>query len=139
MSGFEIAGAVLGSLPLLISALEHYREGLQPLKAFINWNSDLPKVIRRLRTQQVLYEAALKSLLTRIVPDETESMISTPNEGYWKDIEIQTRLQKRLDITYPAVKCMIADIEGVMIKIAKALGLYEDLDLSDDQRVSRPF
>jgi len=61
MSGFEIAGIVLGSLPLFISALEDYREGLQPLKAFVNWNSDLPKVIRRLRTQQVLYEAALKS------------------------------------------------------------------------------
>jgi len=66
-------------------------------------------------------------------------MISTPNEGYWKDIEIQARLQKRLDIAYPAVKSMITDVEGVMIKIAKALGLYEDLDLSDDQRVSYPF
>lgn len=28
MSGFEIAGAVLGSLPLIISALEHYSDGV---------------------------------------------------------------------------------------------------------------
>jgi len=28
MSGFEIAGVVLGSLPLIISALEHYGEGV---------------------------------------------------------------------------------------------------------------
>jgi hypothetical protein len=28
MSGFEIAGVVLGSIPLIISALEHYAEGV---------------------------------------------------------------------------------------------------------------
>ena len=28
MSGFEIAGVVLGSIPLVVSALEHYTEGV---------------------------------------------------------------------------------------------------------------
>jgi hypothetical protein len=28
MSGFEVAGIVLGAIPLVISALEHYGEGV---------------------------------------------------------------------------------------------------------------
>jgi hypothetical protein len=28
MSGFEIAGVVLGSIPLIVSALEHYSDGV---------------------------------------------------------------------------------------------------------------
>lgn len=32
MSGFEIVGVVLGSIPLLISALEHYSEGVSSWK-----------------------------------------------------------------------------------------------------------
>ena len=31
MSGFEVAGIVLGSIPLVISALEHYAEGVRNL------------------------------------------------------------------------------------------------------------
>ena len=34
MSGFEVASLVLGAIPLLISALEHYRNGLKFLGAF---------------------------------------------------------------------------------------------------------
>jgi hypothetical protein len=30
MSGFEIAGVVLGALPLVLHALEHYSDGVSP-------------------------------------------------------------------------------------------------------------
>lgn len=36
MSGFEVAGVVLGSIPLLISALEHYSDGAGPPGAGVN-------------------------------------------------------------------------------------------------------
>jgi hypothetical protein len=29
MTGFEVVGVVLGSIPLLISALEHYSDGVK--------------------------------------------------------------------------------------------------------------
>jgi hypothetical protein len=31
MSGFEIAGIVLGSIPLIVVALEHYAEGVRSI------------------------------------------------------------------------------------------------------------
>lgn len=31
---FEIAGTVLGAIPLLIAAIEHYNDGHAPIKAF---------------------------------------------------------------------------------------------------------
>lgn len=34
MSGVEIAGLVLGAIPLVIAALEHYEDALDPTIAF---------------------------------------------------------------------------------------------------------
>jgi len=48
MSGIEIAGLVLGAIPLVISALEHYENSLDPTIAFIRWNRELSTAIQKL-------------------------------------------------------------------------------------------
>jgi hypothetical protein len=35
MSGLEVVGVVLGSIPLIISALEHYADGVRNIKGFL--------------------------------------------------------------------------------------------------------
>ena len=48
MSGIEIAGLVLGALPLVISALEHYEGALDSTYAFFRWRGELSVAIRKL-------------------------------------------------------------------------------------------
>ena len=48
MSGIEIAGLVLGAIPLVISALEHYENALDSTIAFIRWNRELSTAIQKL-------------------------------------------------------------------------------------------
>lgn len=45
MSGVEIAGLVLGAIPIVFAALENYEKALDPMKAFARWRGDLDKLI----------------------------------------------------------------------------------------------
>jgi hypothetical protein len=48
MSGIEIAGIVLGAIPLVIAALEHYEQALDSAIAFRKWNRELSAAIQGL-------------------------------------------------------------------------------------------
>jgi hypothetical protein len=52
----EIAGLVLGAVPLLISALEHYEDFVEPTVAFFKWKGQLSQATRRLQMGHTVYE-----------------------------------------------------------------------------------
>ena len=54
MLGIEIVGFVLESLSFVTSVLEHYRDGLNPLKGYIRNDRTLKTFRTRLMLQQVL-------------------------------------------------------------------------------------
>ncbi|KAI0966604.1 hypothetical protein F4678DRAFT_466439 [Xylaria arbuscula] len=63
MSGFEVAGVVLGAIPLVISALEHYKAGKGVAATFFKWRDQLDTLICRLKLQQCLLYFHLLELL----------------------------------------------------------------------------
>jgi hypothetical protein len=72
LTGVETAGVVLTAFPLFISALEHYSNSLELIKAFFEYDSQLPIRIRKLRNQHVHYQQTLRLLLCPIVdPDQS--------------------------------------------------------------------
>ena len=67
MSGFEVAGVVLGSLPLIISALEHYAEGIATAKRFWRYKTELRSLILQVNTERGIFINTLEQLLTGIM------------------------------------------------------------------------
>jgi len=63
MSGFEVAGVILGAIPLLISALEHYRSGKGAASSFIKFHGHLDTLIFRLKLQQTFFYLDILELL----------------------------------------------------------------------------
>lgn len=124
MSGIEVAGLVLGSIPLIISALESYNEGLDPVKSFIRWERELPQYIRKLRNQHVHFAQTTRLLLEPITTEfELADMLSEPSGKLWKDKAMSGKLQDKLQESYHAYQSTIADIERIMKKIASKLDL----------------
>ncbi|KAL1626536.1 hypothetical protein SLS54_002698 [Diplodia seriata] len=132
MSGVELAGLVLAVLPLVISALEDYNDGLDPVKAFVKWENYLPQYIRKLRNQHVHYEQTLRLLLAPITTEyELAEMIAEPHGHQWRDDAMAKKLMYKLDESYDAYHQTIKDIEKIMTTIA------EKLDLDRASTVSR--
>ncbi|KAF4303524.1 hypothetical protein GTA08_BOTSDO09171 [Botryosphaeria dothidea] len=131
MSGVELAGLVLAVLPLVISALEDYNDGLDPVKAFVKWENYLPQYIRKLRNQHVHYEQTLRLLLAPITTEyELAEMIAEPHGDLWKDPEMARKLKLKLDESYGAYHQTIKDVEGIMTKIAEKLDLDRTINVT---------
>jgi hypothetical protein len=133
MSGFEAVGVVLAVLPLLISTLEHYNEGLEPVKTFFQWRKELPVFVRALRTQRVHLEQNLKVLLSPIASqDEVAALMNNPIGEMWKG-DMAERLQERLGEAYHEYYSTVIDCEETL----KTLVVGLDIDKSGNVRA--PF
>jgi hypothetical protein len=124
MSGVELAGLILGAIPLVIAALENYEEGLGKVKAFWKWEDQLSDAIRKLWYHYTSYELTIRVLLSSITSDaELEDMLSNTDSTLWGDPELDTRLQEKLSTAYRPYLFTVTDIEQAIEEIAGSLNL----------------
>ncbi len=124
MSGFEIAGVVLGALPLLISAMEHYESSLDRLVAFFKWKDELNKAMRELWIQHSYYEMTLRNLLMGVVDDaELDEMMSRPESPLWKSPGLDEKLRQKLGAAYRVYGYTIQNMGSHMKTLARHLDI----------------
>jgi hypothetical protein len=80
MSGFEVAGIVLGVIPLAISALEHYKAGKGLASSFIKWRGLLDTLIFRLKLQKTFFYLHILELLREARVPELDDRIDLTAE-----------------------------------------------------------
>lgn len=97
MSGFEIAGVVLGSIPIVISALEFYMRGISTVGRWRRFEREIETLVLQLSTEEANLQNVYERLLCNIVPDENiEPMLQDPFGPLWRDQEILGRINRRL-------------------------------------------
>jgi hypothetical protein len=121
MSGLEVAGVVLGSLPLVISALEHYANGIQTAKRYWRYKSELRSLILQIDTERGIFINTLEQLLQGIVRIEhMKEFLSSPGGKVWQDAEgqLKDRLRSAYDIYFGNVEGMARSLERMREKLA---------------------
>ncbi|KAG5810240.1 hypothetical protein H9Q74_006580 [Fusarium xylarioides] len=133
MSGFEIAGIVLGSIPLLISAIEHYSDSLDRATAFFKWKDGLNSVLREFWYQHSSFELTLRNILKDVAsPSEIEEMIGDPHHELWKSRDLSQALQEMLKFAYRPYISTIKDMHTCMKRLASHLDIDRDAGTADD-------
>jgi len=122
MSGVEIAGLILGALPLVIHAVERYSQGVQSVRRYIKYRRELESLVRRLGLEVEMFRNICEELLNGIVSiDRMANMLDDPAGSVWSDPEIDQRLQKRLHRSYTVylntVKDMVVVLEEFKIRL----------------------
>ncbi|KAF2182091.1 hypothetical protein K469DRAFT_691691 [Zopfia rhizophila CBS 207.26] len=127
MSGFEIAGVVLSSLPLVISAFEHYAEGVATAKRFWMYKTELRKLLEAIKTERVIYRNTCEQLLTGVVAvDQMQDFLDNPGGELWHDSNVGNALRERLRDCHEVCIDNIRNMEKVMNKIMEKLKLGPD-------------
>lgn len=134
MSGIEIVGFILAALPLAISAVEHYHDGLDPLRDYLRYDGTLKSLRTRLRIQQDLFEGTLKRLLLEdLSPPQAQALFSDvdlhADRGQWNTPEIDSKLRNRLGHKYDNFMDVVREMEMAM------RSLMEKLDIDIEVRV----
>jgi hypothetical protein len=100
MSGLEVVGVVLGTIPLIISAVEHYERVIDTVRMLRRRAKVMHALARSLRTEQRILENTCETLLGGIVPaDGVKPLLAEPFGPLWQDNKIQLAVDRRLDHT----------------------------------------
>ncbi|KAJ0338706.1 hypothetical protein COL922a_005296 [Colletotrichum nupharicola] len=127
MSGFEVAGVVLGTIPLLISALEHYKEGISTIRAWRNYDRELRSLIRNLQTERVRFQDVCEKLLVGLVSQcQIESMVDDPFGPAWQEEKVRTKIEARLWRSFSNFEDIIKDMEEATKEMKTKLDLQPD-------------
>ncbi|KAK8140193.1 hypothetical protein PG984_000259 [Apiospora sp. TS-2023a] len=103
----EVAGLVLGAIPLLLSALEHSGDITGPIDRLFRWKS---------------YDQTLRILLKGVVDDEELSdMLQDPQCGSWGRPGLERDLKDKLETAYDSCMSTIWEMDSVLKEIASSI------------------
>jgi uncharacterized protein YuzB (UPF0349 family) len=72
---------VLASIPLIVSGLEHYAEGVGTIKKWLKYKRELDLLVDVLATECVQFQGTCERFLEGLVdPDELDALIESPEE-----------------------------------------------------------
>lgn len=132
MAGLEIAGVVLGSIPLLISGLEHYSKGLSTLKNVRDYETVIENLVTSLSMSLIIFRTSCEELLAPLLlPDEQfRELLANPQTDAWKDNELCEKLNAKLG---QAAYLSFNKAVGLLYKRIRLL--KKKLDLNDSFQV----
>ena len=121
MSGFEIAGLVLGALPIVVSALESYKAGQGLVASLMKWRGLLDTLIHRLQNARCVFSLKLETLLVAAGIDDQ----SLQNEQYCisflMDEKVAQKLQDYLRSSFDRFQSVVRTYERCLKLIAAEL------------------
>jgi len=115
MSGVEVIGIVLGAVPLVISALEHYKEGIDVVKDYRDYHLILRSLKTKLTIQEELYRGTLQILLSSELTEyESHALFPETNahrhSALWGTPEIEAKLRRKLDAKFQIFMDVVVEV-----------------------------
>jgi len=121
MSGFEIAGVVLGTLPLIITAVEAY---IGFMKDWGKVASELKSINRQLSTERSKLYNVCDQLLSDIVPQkDVEPMLQDPFGALWQSEDTKKRIRRRLWKSYDSFETTVLEIREALQTVTNKLSV----------------
>ncbi len=127
MAGIEVAGLILGGIPLVISAMEHYADTVSTLGRYRRYKLELETLINILETERVKLMNTFEKLLVGIVPNgKIENIIENPFGKSWKDDEVHAKIRERLWESFTVFEKTVNNVHAAIQEMKSRLGLQPD-------------
>lgn len=125
MSGFEVAGLVLGAFPIALHLLDDYREMAKRAGLWYRIRLEHAKCRNEVEFQRVTLNSHMRQLILPLLVDDakTNELLADPGGESWKEPAIETLLQDRLGHTYDLYLDYIKGMEEIMIRLNKELSM----------------
>ncbi|KAI6372430.1 hypothetical protein MCOR25_003751 [Pyricularia grisea] len=124
MSGFEVAGAVLGAIPIALSALDGYKRAAKKVNSFISIRKEYVSCEKQLQFHQVSIKKHLRQLLLPIFQDENdrlEILLSNLGGEDWKQNYVTRLLERQLGDSCDLYLGYLVDVRDILLEIGKEL------------------
>lgn len=127
MSGFEVAGIVLGSFPIIVGALELYIKGASTIQKWRIFNRRLKSLLNSVETEQVKLKNVYEKLLWDIAPPtQIEEMIDDPFGPLWKSPGMYVKVRQRLQRSLNVFERNVEELRDIVDEIKEKLEIQPD-------------
>jgi hypothetical protein len=127
MSGIEVAGIVLGAIPLVISGLEHYSEGARTIKSMWDYPKQFATLSRRLRVEQETFLNTMELILTSCVGSKTlQQLLTEPGGISWEESDVEQELRRILQGSYSVFMDTVISMNQALTTFKQRLRLSPD-------------
>jgi hypothetical protein len=129
MSGSEVAGLLMGAIPLVLLAFGRIRA---TLTEYVNIDRNLQSVLRNVKTAEGIFKATVNELLSEVAGEDMRIKILEFGDSESSKSTLQTLdddLRHSLGMTYQAFKNSIHGFQDRMIAIERILGVI-NLDIA---------
>ena len=123
MSGFEVAGIILGAIPIIVTALQQYKTAKEKLSYFGNKALYIDRLIDSLEEQRVLIETDLYILLKATGVDIGAHSFMSHGQVF-QDDEVEKELQDYLGAIYDPYRKALVRCEGALKAIAVKISCF---------------
>lgn len=113
MSGAEaVAGLVLGVLPLLVAAAEHYEDVFRPFARYRKFAQEVQIFQKQFKTQKTIFRNECRLLLTTLTDhDVANQMLEERCHPFWTDRNMDETFARQLGHSGDACAATIALIQ----------------------------
>ena len=137
MSGIEVAGLVLGAIPVLISGIESYANGVSKAGRMIRYKRELKSLHRTLETDYELYRTICRLLLSQIAdPGDIAELLDEPGGEAWKDPDLAKAMRRLLGSSYDVYVKTMEDMDAAVKEFNDRLRLGPDGKVHLNRRIS---
>lgn len=129
MSGFEIAGAVLGGLSIISDCAEIYKVQFKSLEDWFEFGNSFMLFIDTIQEQMMRYEGSLRTLLQPLIPDTEvlDRVLKDPQDPLWLDdsSDLSLKLNERLGNQHGRFLRIVDRFEEVLKALRKLLQIED--------------
>ncbi|KAL8934150.1 MAG: hypothetical protein Q9216_006047 [Gyalolechia sp. 2 TL-2023] len=129
-------GLVFGALPLVIhdpiveieaedTGLEHYNEGLKPLKDFVQYESLIQELADNLEIQRTRLRSNCETLLIDLALSDEDliRLLDDPTSSSWKEDNLVHQLKNRLQSSYGTFSSIVNKLAELLKDLTTNIGL----------------
>ena len=123
MSGMEIAGVVLGVIPILQLAVDQFHG--EKFKALVKYKQIIRSISRKLELEHAQFHSTCEKLLSPLVDeDRLAELLSNPKASKWNDADLEDHLKVHLgEKKYDLYLTTIKDLANLIMSLKDDLGL----------------
>ena len=126
MSGIELAGLVLGAIPVVVAGLESYIKGVATIKRYFKYKNELKSLRTSLTTEYDIFRNSCEELLEGLVQTQRMALLLIdPGGALWKDPAIEKKLRRRLQDAYSGYLETVDDMELAIEEFKRRLKLKD--------------
>lgn len=139
MTGFEVVGVVLAVLPLLVTALEHYADGISTLKNMRDYESVVETLVTSFSLASAIYRNSCENLLRPLMLADIQfcELLNDPGAASsWVGEDLSNKLRERLGSSYPPYVSSVKQLNKRIDLFKKKLNLDNDMKVGTLPKIS---